>query len=78
MEEMEIEFLEYSSAKLLPVETLVPPVCVLLGLVLVNAEDEVVVQRAVRPWIPGFPGLGNVNESLESMRCTEFISGLSP
>lgn len=46
---MEIEFLEYSSTKLLPVETLVPPVCVLLGLVLVNAEDEVVVQRAVRP-----------------------------
>lgn len=73
---MEMEFLEYSSTKLLPPEALVIPVLVLVALVFVKAE-EAVVHRPVRPRIPGFPGLGKVKESLDSIRWTEFISGLS-
>lgn len=77
IEEWEIEFLEYSSTKLLPAEALVAPVYPLLALVLVKAEVEVVVQRPLRPWSPGLPGLGKVNESLENMRWIEFMSGRS-
>lgn len=49
IEEWDIEFLEYSSTKLLPAEALETPVCVLLvALVLVRAEV-LVVQRPPRP-----------------------------
>lgn len=50
-----MEFLEYSSTKLLPAEDLAMPVLVLLALVLVlvlvlvKAEVELVVQRPRRP-----------------------------
>lgn len=85
IEEHEIEFLEKSSTKLLPPEALVvlvaivTPVNVLLALVvfLVKALELSVVHLLIRPCVAGFPGLGRVNESLESVRLTEFISGLS-
>lgn len=78
MEETEIEFLENSSTKLLPPETLEEPVFVLaVAFVWVKVDPVVVVHRPPRPWIPGLPGLGKVNESLESMRWTAFMSGLS-
>lgn len=64
--------------KTLLVEALAVPFWVLLPLVsLVNAVEVVVVHWPTRPWTPGFPGLGKVKESLDSMRCTEFMSGLS-
>ena len=53
IEETDIEFLEYSSIKLLPPETLVALVFVVVALVavalLVRAEVVVVVQRPPRP-----------------------------
>lgn len=79
VKETEIEFLELSSAILHKVEALVVsvPVKVLFVLVLVREEEAVVVQRPVRPRIPGLPGFGNVNESLDSMRWTVYMSGRS-
>lgn len=63
--------------KILLVEAFAVPFWVLLPLVLVNTVEVVVVHWPTRPWIPGFPGLGKVKESLDSMICTEFMSGLS-
>lgn len=81
IEEHEIEFLEKSSTKLLPPEALVVLVAfvivVALVVFLVRALELSVVILLTRPCVAGLPGLGRVNESLESMRLTEFISGLS-
>ena len=41
------------------------------------AEAVVLIHRPTRPWIAGFPGLGRVKESLDSMRCTLYMSGRS-
>lgn len=49
----------------------------LVLVVRVKADVEVVNRPPTRPRSPGLPGLGKVNESLESIRWTEFMSGLS-
>lgn len=76
MEDTDIEFLEYSSMIVVPLAEALVPVNPLLALVFVSAVEDV-VQRPTRPWIPGLVGVGNTKESLESMRWTEFMSGLS-
>ena len=88
-----MEFRDSSSAILASTEALVvfvsvpnvlPPlvVFVLEAPDAADADPEVpvvvvVVHRPVLPWIAGFPGLGSVNESLDSIRCTLCMSGRS-
>lgn len=71
IDEKEIEFLEYSSMELVWL------VRVVLPLVLVSADEVLVVQRPTRPCSPGLPGRGRVEESFDIITWRVFISGLS-
>jgi hypothetical protein len=81
-----MEFLEWSSAMFSNsnVEALVVSVANVLFVFVPEPETEpdaaeavVLIHRPTRPWIAGFPGLGRVKESLDSMRCTLYMSGRS-
>lgn len=88
---MEMEFRDSSSATLassaaaeaLVVFVSVPNPNVLVVFVALDADADpeavvvAAVHRPVLPWTAGFPGLGSVNESLDSIRCTLCMSGRS-